>query len=142
MSWRYSGEYTIRAFRYPLTLGLSISRLLDLNIRELMSHYWTWGPSARTCIKLVRGPLKVDEHTRSASTAAARFASDPCRLFGSITGFDSDQVSHVLFAVRPEKLSADSRGVVRAQVPTKHLNGIIALTVARFDAAQQSLFFS
>lgn len=44
--------------------------------------------------------------------------------------------------MRPKKLSADSRGAVRAQVPSKHLNGIIALAVARFDAAQQSLFFS
>ena len=103
-------------------------------IHELLSHYRTWGPSARICIRLAEGSLTVDEHAYSASAAADRFASDPRQL--------STEVSHVLFAVRQEKLSADSKGVVRVQIPTKHLNGIIALSVARLDAARQSLFFS
>lgn len=122
-----------------LTLVLSISQLLHLDIDELLSYYRTWGPSARTCINLVRGDLKVDEHMRSVSIAAAEFAADPHRLFRLVAQFDSDDVSHLLFAVRPEE---HSRGMVKAQVPTKHLNGIIALAVARFDAAQQSLFFT
>ena len=38
--------------------------------------------------------------------------------------------------------TADSRGHIRAEVPIKHLSGILALAVARVDAAQQSQFFS
>jgi len=53
--------------------------------------------------------------------------------------FDADEVSHVLFFVRP---TTDSRSHIRAEVPTKHLSGILALAVARVDAAQQSQFFS
>jgi hypothetical protein len=60
-----------------------------------------------------------------------------------ITQFDSDEEElDVLFFVRPDKLSADSRSVIRAEIPTKHLKGIVALSVAQIDTAQQSLFFS
>ena len=130
----------IRAFRCLLTLP--ISQLLSLNTTELLSHYKTWGPCARTCIDLVKGHLMVDEHSDNVSIAAGKFASDPRQLFRLITQFDSDEVSHVLFFVRPVKLSADSRSAIRAEIPTKHLKGIIALSVAQIDAAQQSLFFS
>ena len=140
MSWRYSGEYTIRAFRCLLTL--SISGLLSLNTNELLSYYRTWGPCARTCVMLVQGHLKVDQHRRTVSIAADKFASDPHQLIGSVTQFDSDEVSHVLFFVRPEKHSAGSRSEIRAEIPTNHLNGIVALAVARIDGARQSLFFT
>ena len=138
MSWRYLGEYTIHAFRCLLTLVLSISRLLGLDIHELLSHYRTWGPCARTCINLVRGQLNAEQLMRTASIAASNFATDPRKLSDLITLFDSEEASHVLFALRPE---AHSREVARVQVPTNHLNGIIALAVAMF-APPNSLFFS
>ena len=131
MSWRYSGEYTIRAFRSLLTL--SISQLLSLDTNELMSCYRTWGPCARTCITLVQGQLKVDRHQKIVSTVAAKFASDPRQLFGLVTQLDSDEVSHVLFFVRPKGFSADSRSEIKVEVPTNHLRSIIALAVARID---------
>ena len=140
MSWRYSSEYTIRAFRCSLVL--SISRLLNLDTDKLLSYYRTWGPCARTCVRLVRGRLDVGEHRHTVSIALAKFASEPRQLLGLATQFGTDEVSHVLFAVRPEKLSADSRARIRAEVPTKHLDGIITLVVARIDAAQQSIFSS
>jgi len=135
------GEYTTRVFKGFLTSILSISQLLDLDIDELLLHYRTWGPSARTCIKLVRGRQKVAQLEKDASDAAAKFASNPEQLFRLVSVFNSDDVSHVLFAVRPENLLPESREIIRARIPTNHLNGILALAVARFDAAQQSLFF-
>jgi len=81
----------------------------------------------------------VNQHSRNVSIAAGKFAWDPRQLFGLITLFDSDEVLDVLFFVRPDKLS---RSEIRAEIPTKHLKGIVALSVARFDAAQQSVFFS
>ena len=120
MSWRYSGKCTIRAFQVLVDLVLSISKLLHLNINELPSHYQIWDPSTRTYIRLVEGSLTIDGHTHSASAAADRSASDPRQLFA---GFDSGQVSHVLFAVRPEKLSAVSKTLVSVQVPTSRSRG-------------------
>ncbi|KAF8342458.1 hypothetical protein F5887DRAFT_974351 [Amanita rubescens] len=119
-----------------------LGQLLKLDTDKLLSYYWTWGPCARTCVKLVEGNLDLDEHRHNVSIAAAKFASDPRKLFGLVTEFNSDEVSHVLFFVRPEKRSADSASAIRAEVPTKHLSGILALAVARIDAAQQSMFFS
>jgi hypothetical protein len=136
------GEYMTRVFKGFLTSILSTSRLLNLDIDELMLHYRTWGPSARTCIKLVRRRQSVEQLEKDASDAAVRFASDPGQLLRLVSGFNSDDVSHVLFAVRPENLLPESREIIRARIPTKHLNGILALAVARFDAAEQSLFFS
>ena len=135
------GEYTTRIFKGFLTSILSISQLLDLDIDKLLSHYRTWGPSARTCIKLVRGRQTVAQLEQDASDAAAKFVSNPEQFFRLISGFNSDDVSHVLFAVRPEKLLLESREVIRARIPTNHLNGILALAVARFAAFQQSLCF-
>ena len=120
---------------------MSISQLLNLDIDELLSHYWTWGPSARTCIKLVRGRQTVAHLEQDASDAAAKFASNPEQLLRLVSGFGSDDVSHVLFAVRPENILPESRDVIRARILTSHLNGILALAVARLDATQQSLFF-
>ena len=135
------GEYTTCIFKGFLTSILSISQLLNLNTDQLLSHYRTWGPSARACIKLVRRQQTVAQLTQDASDTAAKFASNPEQLFRLVSGYYSDDVSSVLFAVRPEKLLPESRDVIRAQIPTYHLNGILALAVARFDAAQQSLFF-
>ncbi|KAF8346138.1 hypothetical protein F5887DRAFT_962858 [Amanita rubescens] len=112
-----------------------LGQLLGLNTTALLSYYRTWGPCARTCIAMVKGRLTVDEHNRNVSIAAGN-------SFGLITQFDSDEVWDVLFFVRPDKLSADSRSAIRAEIPTKHLRGIVALSVAQIDAAQQSLFFS
>jgi len=89
----------------------------------------------------VRDRQTVAQLEQDASDAAAKFASNPEKLFRLVSGFGSDDVSHVLFAVRPENLLPASRAVIRARIPTNHLNGILALAVARFDAAQQSLFF-
>jgi hypothetical protein len=128
-------------FKNPLTsiLSDSISRLLELDLDKLLSYYQTWGPSARTCINLVRCTLTVEEHEQNASEAAATFASNPQDLFRLVSGFNSSNVSHVLFAVLP---LPGSRGEIRAEIPTNHLNGILARAVAMFDATQQSMFFS
>jgi hypothetical protein len=127
-------------------LTLSISQLLSLNTTKLLSYYRTWGPCACTCIDLVKGHLMVDKHSHNVSIAVGKFALDPCQLFRLITRFDSDAVLHVLFFVQPDKLSADSRSVIRAEILTKHLKGIVALSVAlsvaQIDTAQQLLFFS
>ena len=120
-------------------LTLLISRLLRLDTTKLLLYYWTWGPSARTCVNLVRGRLKVEKHLNNVSNAADKFALSPQSLLGLVKEFDADEVSHVLFFVRS---LADSRDQIRAQVPTKHLSGILALAVARVDAAHQSQFFS
>ena len=115
MIWRCSGEYTIRSFRCLLTL--TISGLPSLNTGELLSYYRTWGPCARACVMLIQGHLKVDQHRCTVSIAAAKFASDPHQLLGSITQFDSDEVSHIVSFVRLEKLLADSRTEIRAEIP-------------------------
>ena len=120
-------------------LTLLISQLLRLDTTKLLLYYWTWGPCAHTCVNLVRGRLKVEKHLSNVSNAAEKFALSPQSLLGLVGEFDADEVSHVLFFVRP---MADSRGQIRAEVPTKHLSGILALAVARVDAAHQSQFFS
>jgi hypothetical protein len=127
-------------FQIPrLTLSFT-SLLLDLDIDKLLSHKRSWGPSVRTCIMLVRGHKTVAQLERDASNAAAKFASNPKELFTLVSGYaDSDDFSNTLFAIKPE--DSESRDTMRACIPTDHLNGILALAVARFDAAQQSLFF-
>lgn len=120
-------------------LTLSTSRLLGLDTTKLLSNYRTWGPCARTCVNLVRGRLKVERHSTDVSNAAAKFVSSPQSLLGLVREFNADEVLDVLLFVRP---TADSRGHIRAEVPTKHLSSILALAVARVDAAQQSQFFS
>ena len=114
MSWGHLGEYTTRVFKGFLTSNLSISQLLDLDIDELLSHYRTSGPSARTCIKLVQGRQTVAYLEQDASDAAAKFASNLEQLLRLVSGFSSDDVSHVLFAVRPENLLPESRDVILA----------------------------
>lgn len=117
MDWFYSNVFKLR------TLGLydkcfqglfsilSISQLLDLDIDETLSH-WTWCPSASTCIKL----LQMPHRTSTLSSSGWFLGLSP--------------MSHVLFTARTSV----------TWVPTNYLNGILALTVARLDAAQQSLF--
>lgn len=61
-------------------------------------------------------------------------------LCGLISAFNVDDVSHSLFAIWPENL--ESRQIVKACIPTIHINEILALAVARFDAARQSTFFN
>ena len=137
MSWRYSGEYMILLSGCLLTL--LISQLLKLDTTKLLLYHWTWGPCARTCVNLVRGRLKVEKHLSNVSSAADKFALSPQTLLGLVREFDADEVSHALIFVRP---MADSRGQIRAEIPTRHLSGILALAVARVDAAHQSQFFS
>lgn len=48
-----------------LILNLSTSQLLDLDIDKLLSYYWTWGPSAHTCIELMQGHQTVAQLEQS-----------------------------------------------------------------------------
>jgi len=135
------GEYATHSFKGFLTLILSISQLLNLDIDELLSHYQTWGPSACMCIELVQGRQMVTRLEQDASDSTAKFTSHLEQPFRVVSWFSSDDVLHILFAVRPENLLPESREIISKWILTNHLNGILGLAVARLDAAQQSLFF-
>jgi hypothetical protein len=53
---------------------------------------------------------------------------------------DTSEVSHVLFALRPESLQ--SRDIPFAEIPTKHLQGFLIRATAELELVKQSQFFS
>lgn len=125
-------------------LTLSSSTLLSLDVHNLVSHYRTWGPSARTCIDLERGSLESAQIEADVQESAHQFVSEARSMLMSLGALNpKNQYSHALFALRPRQLEVKGRSVSRALIPTHHLLSFVGTAAAAaLDAAQQCHLFS
>jgi hypothetical protein len=111
---------------------LDTTKLLELRAR--------WGPSARTCLRLLAADAEeVDEWESTVAEAAAEVAKDPSALLANLKSLRMDSLSHKIFFIRPK--SQVLRGSPVLFFPTRHILDLIAKAVARVDQAQQVQFF-
>ena len=116
------------------------SKILNLKFDNLLRHYKTWGPSARTCIHLERGIETTASIGVAATSAAWTFVSDTASMLSSIAGLDASNVSHDLFALGPE--SPQKRDVPFGELATSHLQGFVIRAAAKLELVRQSQFFA
>ncbi|KAH9039031.1 hypothetical protein EDB84DRAFT_1397173 [Lactarius hengduanensis] len=115
----------------------ALGKVQDLDASVLLRNYEKWGPSARTCVRLSRDHAQERSHAINVGYAADAFVERPPPR----TTFNAIQVSHVLFAVRPEAENEEGRMVPVAEMATKHIKTIISCAAAGATAQKRVEFF-
>jgi hypothetical protein len=116
--------------------------LLQLDKENLLSHYHTWGPSARACIELERQTMDPFTRRTTAETGAAYFVANSVQVSLLAQGLDfTDDVPHTIFAVTPKTLDESGRGVAMVHIATTYLSRIVARAFAAASADHQASFF-
>jgi hypothetical protein len=119
-----------------------ISMLLQLDKDNLLSHYHTWGPSARICIELERQSIDPFTRRTTVETGAAYFVANSVQVSRLALGLDfTDDVPHTIFAVTPKTLDESGRGVAMVHIATTYLSRIVARAFAAASADHQASFF-
>jgi hypothetical protein len=116
--------------------------LLKLDISALLSHFDDWGPSARTCINLVRDTKRLSTMVHDAWNAAIAFVDKPEVVLSTALEPSEQNSSHALFSVRPKGLSDQTRSEPIAAIATSNLLGFVTQVMASRDIACQTRFFS
>ncbi|KAH8986501.1 hypothetical protein EDB83DRAFT_2683759 [Lactarius deliciosus] len=117
--------------------GFSAEEITALGLVSPDFYNVLWGPSARTCVRLARDPAEEDHHAIDVNNAAKAFVE---RL-PSLTTFDAIQVSHVLFAVRPDAENENGRRISVTEMATEHIKRIISCAAAGAEAQKRVEFF-
>ncbi|KAH8982883.1 hypothetical protein EDB92DRAFT_1892515 [Lactarius akahatsu] len=116
----------------------ALGKVQGLDASALLRNYEKWGPSARTCVRLVRDPVGEFYHAFLVNNAASAFVECPPPR---IT-FDAIEVFHVLFSVRPEvKEDRGGRTVPVAEMATEHIKRIISCATAGAVARKRIEFY-
>ena len=119
-----------------------ISMLFQLDKENLLSHYHTWGPSARVCIELERQSIDPFTRRTTAETGAAYFVANSVQVSLLAQGLEfTDDVPHTIFAVTPKTLDESGRGVAMVHIATTYLSRIVARAFAAASADHQASFF-
>jgi len=119
---------------FPINELIVLGTILKLNVETLRGNYYSWGPSARTCISLMDDKQLVD-HIDHVASAADQFTRN-CSKFQDI---DAVMVSHRLFCVRP---TSESRQHATANFATDHLLGFISSAYAKHDHDLRQSFYN
>jgi hypothetical protein len=143
-----NSEAELKAFGYVLnfcisfpSLSFAASALLDdADIDVLLETAAKWGCSVRMCLQVARKRLNDLEMTNLATKAAKEFAQDPFQFLRLGECTSGENVSHMVICERP--MSKTNRSAQRTEIPTEHIQEIIAKQVAEADVAQQSYFFT
>ncbi|KAI9441165.1 hypothetical protein BJY52DRAFT_502931 [Lactarius psammicola] len=113
----------------------ALSKLFGLDVGKIQRLYERWGPSARTCVKLLKGG--EDSHERRVKNAAKMFVKNP-----PITAeFDETKVFHVLFSIRPDKEDRNGRMIQIVEIATDHIETIISYAAADAKAQERIDFY-
>ncbi|KAH9051098.1 hypothetical protein EDB87DRAFT_1836808 [Lactarius vividus] len=115
----------------------ALGKVQGLDASALLRNYEKWGPSARTCVRLVRDPYREFHHAIAVNNAADAFVERPPPR----TNFNAIQVSHVLFSVRPEVEEKGGRTVPVAEMATEHIKSIISCAAAGAEAHKRIEFY-
>ncbi|KAH9003509.1 hypothetical protein EDB86DRAFT_3100059 [Lactarius hatsudake] len=115
----------------------ALGKIQGLDPSALLRNYEKWGPSARTCVRLAREPDEECHHAIVVNNAADAFVERPPPL----TTFNSIQVFHVLFSVRPEGEDRGGRMVPFAEMATEHIRDIISCAAASAEAPKRIEFY-
>ena len=124
----------IATILFCLTYSHSIVHGLD--VERFQQYFTKWGPSARTCLRLMWGTLTETRLRNDASNAAKKFAKNPASLTMEVS---SEADSHLLFTTLR---SGPERDIYTSRVATQYLYGLIAQEIARMDAANQVSFYT
>ncbi|KAH9074287.1 hypothetical protein EDB83DRAFT_2657196 [Lactarius deliciosus] len=115
----------------------ALGKVQGLDASALLRNYEKWGPSARTCVRLVRDPQREFRHAIVVNNAADAFVERPPPR----TTFDAIQVFHVLFSVRPEVEENGGRTVPVAEMATEYIKRIISCAAAGAEAHNRIKFY-
>ncbi|KAH9061048.1 hypothetical protein EDB87DRAFT_475280 [Lactarius vividus] len=115
----------------------ALGKVQGLDASALLRNYEKWGPSARTCVRLVRDPHREFHHAIDVNNAADAFVERP----PPNTYFNAIQVFHVLFSVRPEVEEKGGRRVPVAEMATEHIKRIISCAAAGAEAHKRIEFY-
>ncbi|KAF8486058.1 hypothetical protein DFH94DRAFT_166224 [Russula ochroleuca] len=111
-------------------------KVLDLDADDLRRNYETWGPSARTCVRLLRDPTREYKHESDVMMDAIRFVANPNAYKVAL---DAIKVIQTLFSIRPEDESPKGRAILIAEIAS---NRIKEISYAAADAdAQERVYF-
>ncbi|KAH9959007.1 hypothetical protein BC827DRAFT_1269212 [Russula dissimulans] len=117
---------------------LSLAKALGVDGNTLLKYSEKWGPSARLCLRLLKNERTLEGHIATVQDAAAKFAAK----FPLEMDFSAVDVSHTLFAVRPQSPDICGREIMVAEVATKDLNQFIAEATADADSRRQYNFYT
>ncbi|KAF8485949.1 hypothetical protein DFH94DRAFT_709173 [Russula ochroleuca] len=116
----------------------ALGAVFGLNADNIIRIYETWGPSARTCVRLSRNPNREPLHAGNVSNDASRFITNP----GVVdVVFDALRVIHSLFSIRPKDESPVGRGTLVAEIATNHIEDIISYAAAASQAHKRINFY-
>ncbi|KAH9003512.1 hypothetical protein EDB86DRAFT_3241318 [Lactarius hatsudake] len=115
----------------------ALGKVQGLDASALLRNYEKWGPSARTCVRLVRDPQREFRHAIVVNNAADAFVERPPPR----TTFDAIEVFDVLFSVRPEVEENGGRTVPVAEMATEHIKRIISCAAAGAEAHKRIKFY-
>jgi hypothetical protein len=106
-------------------------RRLDIDL--LRKNYTQWGPSTRTCIKLMT-PIHLEDHKQALTSAAYWFTKNADQY----DELKVAQMSHQLIVVRP---ATESRQSLTADFASQFLLTFISRAYARQDSAVRRGFY-
>ncbi|KAH9172976.1 hypothetical protein EDB89DRAFT_1905679 [Lactarius sanguifluus] len=106
----------------------ALSKIFGLDVSNIQRLYRKWGPSARTCLKLL-SEGKEAPHELKVKSAAIEFVKT------ADANFNVSKVSHLIFSVRPEAQDRTGRRSQVAEMATDHIKDIISYAAA--DASAQ-----
>jgi hypothetical protein len=112
--------------------------VFGLSADNILRIYETWGPSARTCVRLSRDPYDEPLHAGDVSNDASRFIANP----GVVNVvFDALRVIDSLFSLRPKDESPVGRGTLVAEIATNRIEEIISYAAAASQAHERINFY-
>ncbi|KAH9004464.1 hypothetical protein EDB86DRAFT_1945988 [Lactarius hatsudake] len=112
----------------------ALSKIFGLDVSNVHRLYRKWGPSARTCLKLLPEG-KEGPHGLKVKSAAIEFVKT------ADANFNVSKVSHLIFSVRPEAQDRTGRRSQVAEMATDHIKDIISYAAADATAQVQIDFF-
>ncbi|KAH9177660.1 hypothetical protein EDB89DRAFT_2064625 [Lactarius sanguifluus] len=112
----------------------ALSKIFGLDVSNIQRLYRKWGPSARTCLKLL-SEGKEGPHELKVKSAAIEFVKT------ADANFNVSKVSHLIFSVRPEAQNRTGRRSQVAEMATDHIKDIISYAAADASAQVQIDFF-